>query len=509
MAASMEEDDFGTIGLPGGAAQDFMKSLKSPKAADVPAPLELPSAVPPSKPRPPAAAGQNASGRRPPPPPASDEFHGDAYRTIPPAGGARPPRPTPIPAEPKRTDGPRPKTNSPVAGPPVASRGGKPDRRQETPPAPLEESEDNWPENFFTAPLPGKVNPSKPAPPPEPVFDDDQPNPWEDSGARPLISPQGKLPAQPSTAVDDEDASSETPARFPGSSVSDHFLDAISRSHKHAIEMSDEQRELADDTGRTIGIHRPTNVVSKSILQFNNLKEPKWLDLGEVRRPGQTLGRRNFANWDPNPEGLAEEHLKLTYQGDDLFIEPLPSLNGVYRRLKPNQRVELEPDTRFRIGRHVLVYRRPGPPPQIVPKVSGENEVFQSRVLSPLGFIDLIGPDGEPYLTFPMTRGDTPGTRIGRAGADCDIDLAGDDLASRRHARLVLIDGHCMLEDLGSTNGTFIILKGRVPMRRGIAGKPDSLDEFLIGQYGIRVVELRPSALAGPGLDPLHTQARY
>jgi pSer/pThr/pTyr-binding forkhead associated (FHA) protein len=47
----------------------------------------------------------------------------------------------------------------------------------------------------------------------------------------------------------------------------------------------------------------------------------------------------------------------------------------------------------------------------------------------------------------------TPGTTIGRAG--CDVDLTDPDV-SRRHAVLRGVDSGLAVEDLGSTNGTFV-----------------------------------------------------
>lgn len=46
-----------------------------------------------------------------------------------------------------------------------------------------------------------------------------------------------------------------------------------------------------------------------------------------------------------------------------------------------------------------------------------------------------------------------PGTTIGRAG--CDVELNDPDV-SRRHAVLRALDGGLAIEDLGSTNGTFV-----------------------------------------------------
>jgi pSer/pThr/pTyr-binding forkhead associated (FHA) protein len=43
---------------------------------------------------------------------------------------------------------------------------------------------------------------------------------------------------------------------------------------------------------------------------------------------------------------------------------------------------------------------------------------------------------------------------IGR-DADCTIQIEGDTFVSQRHARVHLVDGQPMVEDLGSTNGSF------------------------------------------------------
>ena len=57
-----------------------------------------------------------------------------------------------------------------------------------------------------------------------------------------------------------------------------------------------------------------------------------------------------------------------------------------------------------------------------------------------------------------------PGTTVGREG--CDIVLA-DPEVSRRHAAFRQVDGGIGIEDLGSTNGTFVNdPRGRYPGSR-------------------------------------------
>jgi predicted component of type VI protein secretion system len=66
--------------------------------------------------------------------------------------------------------------------------------------------------------------------------------------------------------------------------------------------------------------------------------------------------------------------------------------------------------------------------------------------MSELVFIEQTPMEGH-------SRPAIPGTTIGRAG--CDVDLNDPDV-SRRHAALRAVDGGLAVEDLGSTNGTFV-----------------------------------------------------
>ncbi|MCL5036902.1 MAG: FHA domain-containing protein [Chloroflexi bacterium] len=52
----------------------------------------------------------------------------------------------------------------------------------------------------------------------------------------------------------------------------------------------------------------------------------------------------------------------------------------------------------------------------------------------------------------------------------CGISITTDNYISRRHARLLVIEPEAFLEDLNSTNGTFIEgeqLKGRIVLKNG------------------------------------------
>lgn len=84
---------------------------------------------------------------------------------------------------------------------------------------------------------------------------------------------------------------------------------------------------------------------------------------------------------------------------------------------------------------------------------------------------------GQPTQLL-VTEGGLTGTRIGLTGAPVLIGRANDstlvledDYASTRHARISLQDGLWVVEDLGSTNGTYLgqrKLDGPVPMEIGV-----------------------------------------
>ena len=85
------------------------------------------------------------------------------------------------------------------------------------------------------------------------------------------------------------------------------------------------------------------------------------------------------------------------------------------------------------------------------------------------GESELVVEDSEilaPETRFNVQDG---ATSIGRSSAS-DIVLKSDDYASGRHARLTRHGGLLYVEDLGSTNGTFVNGRktvGATPLKRG------------------------------------------
>src|SRR5262245_12078443 len=94
--------------------------------------------------------------------------------------------------------------------------------------------------------------------------------------------------------------------------------------------------------------------------------------------------------------------------------------------------------------------------------------------------IILHGPDAGRHISLSGER-----TVLGR-NADCTIPLAGKQV-SRQHANLTFSSGQYALEDLGSSNGTFVNGKRMAPNRPVLLGEGDT---FQIGPYLFTLREL-------------------
>ena len=89
------------------------------------------------------------------------------------------------------------------------------------------------------------------------------------------------------------------------------------------------------------------------------------------------------------------------------------------------------------------------------------------------------------YITVATPKGTTTKKiegdmlSVGRA-SDCDLSIQHDTL-SRRHMTVVLKDGQCMVEDHGSSNGTFVNGK-RLKAHASVRVLPE--DFIQLGQIG-------------------------
>ena len=67
-----------------------------------------------------------------------------------------------------------------------------------------------------------------------------------------------------------------------------------------------------------------------------------------------------------------------------------------------------------------------------------------------VGRLVILEPKARRGTTFALTSEITIGRDPG-----CTVMIEGDTFVSQRHARVFVVDGQAMVEDLGSTNGSF------------------------------------------------------
>lgn len=113
---------------------------------------------------------------------------------------------------------------------------------------------------------------------------------------------------------------------------------------------------------------------------------------------------------------------------------------------------------------------------------SGRWERLTAALDTAIGRLDRAFGDGgaeQPTLLALDWSGDQHELLVGRHHR-CDVVL-GDLSVSRRHAKVVFRDGHWVIQDLGSTNGTIVNGRrvGRCELRPG--------DRVLIGAARLRI----------------------
>jgi len=443
-----ELDALLTIPLPSqkrGLIPKAVKPAKPAKAAKPPRPS------PPPKPEPSRARPVSAPPSAPPPktrpaPPTADN--------PPQFSGAEPAQPSPVQAA----------APSGIRAWIINKLGGQ---LASAPPA--QPSYQPAPQPSFSAPPPPPVSyspsqnsPPYPAQPPQYAPAPAPPAPL------PVLSPQNFAPQAPappvSLAPERPPAPAPAPAPEPPRPVSEQF-----------------SPRPADVEGKTVSIGG-IDVEKFKFPKFSYVLEildkgGQWRVWEPIRVGGLNVGRKQSSARFPALASMAARHLRLSYDRLSLRAEDLGSLNGVY--VKIDRPIELVDGTRFRVGNQVIEFHRAEPFQAVPAMQSNDGEEFWSRDVEPVAYLDLIRPNDQPGLRFPLTKPDQ--MVIGREGAGLDIALAGDELASAPHARVRRQDAAFYLEDMNSRNGTYVQIRGTAALKSG--------DVLLVGRVLLRVVE--------------------
>ena len=161
----------------------------------------------------------------------------------------------------------------------------------------------------------------------------------------------------------------------------------------------------------------------------------------------KTLVGRTVGGVFSNDAYLSPEHAEFRFEGDQLVVKDMESLNGIYIRIDADMPIELFDGSVFRIGQEILRFDAPTAPD---PAADG-TQYMGSPHQGFLGRVSLvIGRDatGNSYPVPPQ------GIHLGRERGD--VLVPEDGYVSGLHCRIHSEVGHVFLTDVGSSNGTFV-----------------------------------------------------
>jgi len=163
-----------------------------------------------------------------------------------------------------------------------------------------------------------------------------------------------------------------------------------------------------------------------------------------------TIGRAGCDLNFPEDVLLSEKHASLIYDRSEgsYLLRDDGSVNGVFVRLQQARPREIAPGSLVRVGRQFLLFGKENGVPLLVH----------------------FDAEGKPAGRHPLTERTQV---LGREAPDLTLD-AKDMTLSRRHLAVRLERGVIKIKDLGSANGTFLKIRGALPLVEG--------DQFRVGQ---------------------------
>jgi pSer/pThr/pTyr-binding forkhead associated (FHA) protein len=188
---------------------------------------------------------------------------------------------------------------------------------------------------------------------------------------------------------------------------------------------------------------------------------------------GETvIGRNQGMVIFPDDEYLADKHCRLEFRGDDLWLVPEKTTNGVYMQLKG--KAPLSPGSEFIAGSSRFRILPDQERATVLTAGNDDSKPYGSMSQDLNILLQRVAVD--PRMTETYARPQRL-LSVGRSG--CDLNFPTDGYLSTRHVQLMREDTGYMLEDLKSRNGTFIRCDHEVKLKHG--------DGLLIGEQVMRV----------------------
>lgn len=189
---------------------------------------------------------------------------------------------------------------------------------------------------------------------------------------------------------------------------------------------------------------------------------------------GQTvIGRNAGMVIFPDDKHLADKHCRLEFRGDELWIVPEQTTNGVYLQVKG--KAPLAPGGEVVCGSQRFRALPDEERTQVISGDDSDTRLYGSQAVVLNLVVMRVCED--PRFSEVYARPQRI-LSIGRAG--CDLNFPDDAYLSTRHAQLSRDDdGGLVVEDLGSRNGTFARIEGERKLSHG--------DAIMIGEQVMRV----------------------
>ena len=169
---------------------------------------------------------------------------------------------------------------------------------------------------------------------------------------------------------------------------------------------------------------------------------------------------------------LSPAHASVTPSGNGFLVKDLGSLNGVFLRIRGE--VELNDGDQIRVGQELLEFHVVENLQPIVEHSGDDTHTAGSPDLGLWGRLSLVGGPEVETRAFVFSQDEVV---IGREVGD--IVFREDGFVSGKHARVAKVEGKFFLKDLGSSNGTYVRIRGDQQIGRG--------DLVLMGQQLFRL----------------------
>jgi len=195
----------------------------------------------------------------------------------------------------------------------------------------------------------------------------------------------------------------------------------------------------------------------------------------EIRAEQTDIGREEGDILLPNDPYVSQRHARLAWRNGRFFVRDLESVNGVYVRLRAAER--LQHADLVLIGLEVLRFELVSDAERgLGPAAERGTQIFGSPASPRFARLCQRTVEGITRDVYYPTRDETVvGREVG------DIVFTNDPFMSRRHAAVARdpASGTYTLRDLGSSNGTYLAIRGERELTQG--------DHVRIGQHLFRL----------------------